>query len=225
MKAKTVGKIALLDLILTTTWIILTIVGMLKSGSMDTFDQILEYVSNQDPLFYTLNYLNAALLTVVTAILFVSIYLFLKDDDQTLATIGVIFIPIYGAFNLVVYLSQVTVIPVLLELRDSPQYESSVDVFLRLTIQLWPDSGIAFINVLGYAILAIPSILFGLVFIKQYQSLKFAGYLLIVSGILSLIGIFGSIFQISVLNLAVMLSGVFFLLFFIPFTLVMFSMD
>lgn len=145
---------------------------MLKTGPLVTFDQILDYISNQDPVFYTLNYINAILLTVVTVILFTSIHLFIKNENQTFATIGVIFIPIYGAFNLIAYLSQVTVIPVLLELRDFPAYKSSSKLLLGMLIHLWSDSVIASINILTYATLAIPSILFGMEFIKKYKSLK-----------------------------------------------------
>ncbi len=74
--------------------------------------------------------------------------------------------------NLFVYLSQVTVVPSLIALRQQPEYQAAVDVLLRQVIQQWPESGAAFFNGLAYAMLGIPSLVFGALMFRQTPPLK-----------------------------------------------------
>jgi hypothetical protein len=94
-----------------------------------------------DILLYA-TYTNATLVTVSAVMLFTALYLYYKPKAPQWSTIGVIFVPIYGAMNLVVYLFQVTVVPRLLQLHDMPEYQAFSQFLLRQTIQQWPDSAV-----------------------------------------------------------------------------------
>jgi len=63
--------------------------------------------------------------------------------------------------NLAVYLSQVTVVPRLFQLQATPEYQALSQFLLRQAIQQWPDSMVSIVNNLAYAILGVPSIIFG----------------------------------------------------------------
>lgn len=106
-------------------------------------------------------------LTLAAVALFAALYAWLKPIAPACAIIGLVFVPIYGVLNLVAYLSQVALVPALVALRADVEYVATADVLLRLTLQAWPASAMAFFNGLAYAILGIPSILFGFLLWRQ----------------------------------------------------------
>jgi hypothetical protein len=65
-----------------------------------------------------------------------ALYVLLRPVDPVWATIGVAFVPIYGAMNIAVYLSQVTVVPRLLELVASLEYQVLAAFALRLAVRV-----------------------------------------------------------------------------------------
>ena len=72
---------------------------------------ILYFITYQ--CLFTGNYINATLLTTVAIIFFVLIYDFLKFKYETLAMIGLFFIPLYGVLNIVFYSIQISIVPAL----------------------------------------------------------------------------------------------------------------
>lgn len=136
------------------------VVDMTSAGPMETFEQAVAYASRLHSLFYV-TYLNAALLTLVAVALFAALYAWLKPIAPGWAVIGLTFVPIYGVFNLAAYLSQVTLVPGLVTLRLDPHTTYMAEVLLRQTLLAWSESAGAFFNGLAYAILGIPSILYG----------------------------------------------------------------
>jgi hypothetical protein len=211
MQTKLIGYVSLLCLVLTVIWLALLITGMAGAGPLDTFERTLAYVKPLGVTFY-LTYLNAALITVMAVMLFALLYRAYQSAAPEWAITGLAFVPIYGAMNLCVYLSQVTVVPQLLQLQSMPEYQTLAPLLLRQTLQIWPYSAVATVNNLAYAVLGIPSLIFGGLMLKANPTLRFGGILLGLSGLASIAGFIGIVAQISWLSQGSLVGGVLFLL-------------
>jgi hypothetical protein len=212
VKTKTLGVISLVCLVGTAFWIVLMIAGMASAGPQDTFEQVLAYVSRLDILFY-LAYINAAFLVTVPAILLMTgLYNYCKSVLPAWSRLGAVFVPIYGTMNLFAYLSQISIVPALVHLRQTPDYEAICDVLLRLTIQQWPESAVTFFNGLAYAILGIPSIIFGIALSKHQRPQRIAGALLALNGVACILGIVGWLVGSDLLGSGTLIGGVLYLL-------------
>ncbi len=130
--------------------------------------------------------------------------------------VGLVFVPVYAVLNLFAYLSQITIVPSLIALRQQPEYQAAADVFLRQMIQQWPQSGVAFFNDLAYAVLGIPSIIFGILMFRNTSPLKLAGVLLALNGAAGILGVVGFLTRSNLLNMGTVAGGVLFLLALIP---------
>jgi hypothetical protein len=118
--SKLIAFLALACLVLTALWIALLIADMASAGPLETFEQVAAHASRLHGLFYA-TYLNAALLTLAAVAFFAALYAWLKPQAPDWAVIGMVFVPIYGALNLIAYLSQVTLVPALFDLRTDPR--------------------------------------------------------------------------------------------------------
>jgi hypothetical protein len=193
-------------------WLALMIAGMASAGPLDTFDQVVAYVSRLDALFYAA-YVNAAFLVTIPAILFMTaLGRRCRSVSDSAVELGAAFIPIYGALNLVCYLSQITVVPMLVELRRADGQQALADALLRMMIHQWPSSAVAFFNALAYGLLGIPSIIFGLALTKHDKPAKLGGVLLALSGVASIVGVVGMLIHSKALSLGVMIGGVLYVL-------------
>jgi hypothetical protein len=181
MKTRLLGSVSLLTLTLTLLWLVPFIAATASDGPVETVEQALANAAKLDALFY-LTYLNATLLTLAATALYTGLYRYCKPLSPDWAAYGVIFVPVYCAFNLVAYLSQVTVVPLLVALQHRPEHQAAADVVLRLLIQQWPGSAVGVFNNLAYALLGIPSIIFGILLRKGSMSLRLAGMLLALNG-------------------------------------------
>jgi hypothetical protein len=208
--SKLVVFLSLACLVLTALWVGLLIADMASAGPLETFEQVAAHASRLHGLFYA-TYLNAALLTLTAIAFFAALHAWLKSTAPDWALIGLVFVPIYGAFNLVAYLSQVTLVPALVTLRLDPQYTHTADALLRLTLQAWPGSTIAFFNGLAYGILGIPSILYGLLLWRCGGALGWGGRLLALNGAACILGAIGSLSGSALLTQGVMAGGFLFL--------------
>ena len=83
---------------------------------------------------------------------------------------------------------------------------------LRQVIQQWLDSAISIANNLAYAILGIPSIIFGVLMRKTSPVLRIGGNLLALSGIVCIAGFTGIVMQSAWLRLGSLAGGIFFLM-------------
>lgn len=211
MQTKLTGYVSLLCLVLTLAWLILLIVGMAGAGPLDTFERALAYVKPLSVMFY-LTYINAALITVVAVMLFALLYRLYQATAPEWAIIGLVFVPIYGVMNLCVYLSQVTLVPQLLQLQSMPEYQALAPLLLRQTLQIWPYSAVATVNNLAYAVLGIPSLIFGSLMLKAGPLLHIGAILLGLSGLASIAGFIGIVTQLSWLSQGSLIGGVLFLL-------------
>ena len=215
MKTKTIGWLSLGALVVSLTWLALLILSMSTAGRLDTFDQVLAYVSRQDTL-YTLTYANASLIPIIATALFASLYLYLQRSAPGWAFVGVIFIPVYTIFSLIAYVSQLSVVPTLLALYKDPQLQAGATLALRLTIQQWNGSAVWVFNNLAYAVLGIPSLIFGSLMYSLNQRLRWAGALLALNGISCILGMIGILARIPLLSGGSLLGGVLFILALIP---------
>ena len=202
---KTLGVIALICLVVTGMWLGLLITTTAMEGPIASREEALASAASLGPLHYV-TYVNAALITVTATMLFAGLAVVCWPVNKLWTAMASGFVPIYGLLNLFAYVSQITIVPRLAALRPA------VDPLLAQMVQAWPDSMVNVLNNLGYAVLGIPSIIFGVLLPRTERSLRAAGALLAASGAASLIGIIGIANGSEVLSLGSIVSGVLFLI-------------
>lgn len=217
MKPKTLGYISLITTVLVTLWIAVLIVDKATAGPMETFEQTLAVVSQQRWTF-TFNYANAVLFTIAATILMTGLYLYCKDAAPSWCFIGLVFIPVYSVLNLSMYLSQVTIVPSLLALYQTLEYESTAELLLRLTIHEWSGSAVSILNALAYAVLGIPSVIYGVILLKRGILMRVSAVLLILSAVADVVGLLGVIVGSPLLSIGTLLGGVIFVVLMYPLT-------
>jgi hypothetical protein len=211
------GILSLICLIVTAAWLALLIYTTVTRGAVESYAEALGHASALD-LLDVLTYVNAALITLTATMLFAGLYVVVRPQAPLWAAIGVVFVPIYGLLNLFAYLSQLTIVPRLAAL--GPTFEP----LLAQMIQAWPGSAVNVINNLGYAVLGMPSIIFGVLLRtgrrdsggRISNGLRWGGTLLALSGGASIVGIVGIAAQIPVLELGSIVGGVLFLAALVP---------
>jgi hypothetical protein len=216
MNYRLIGWLAIVTCIFSVLWLVLLIAGIITAGPLDTLDQAIAYAAHQRPLFI-LTYLNAALVTLACTALMVGLYRFARESIPIGGLIGLLFVPVYTTINLIVYLSQITVIPLVTrllveEMGSAGGAITSARLLLSLLLQAWPQSGMAFFNNLAYGILGIPSILFGMVLWRSSFPLRYGGGLLTLNGIACILGVVGLLTGSAFLSLGSLVGGVLFIL-------------
>lgn len=201
---------AILCLVFTVLWLILMIVSVSKTGSIITFEQAIDSVMNTGVLFY-LTYINAVFVTITATIFFVHLYYYCRSLNVEWSLIGFAFIPIYSILNLFVYFSQIAVVPRLISLMNTSEFHEAYKVFLGQFVQGWPGSIISVLNQLAYAVLGIPSIIFGLMLIKNKSISTLGGWFLAFNGVSCLIGVMGTAANNEVLAIGSVVGGTLFL--------------
>jgi hypothetical protein len=192
-------------LIQTIAWLICTIISMSQvQASWSNIDYI-KWVSKPD-IYFMANYVNATLLTFVDVILFSYLFSYLKSKEDGKWLVGMVFIPIYGALNVICYSIQISIVPAM---AQASLADNSMLNITQLLIQANPQSLVGYINGMAYAVLGIPSIIFGLGLYKNGKKLSAA--MLIVSGLSSIVGIIGYSLNSDLLTKGTMVGGVFFL--------------
>lgn len=210
MRSRPVAVLCLSCLTLTALWVALLIADMASAGPLETFDQVAAHASQLHVLFYA-TYLNAALLTVAVVAFFAALHVWLSPATLDWTVAGLIFVPIYGVLNLGSYLSQVTLVPALVAMRADPQFTVVADSLLRLSLQAWSGSIVAFFNGLAYAVLGIPSILYGVLLQRRGGALGWGGLLLALNGAACILGVIGVLIGSTLLAQGVMIGGILFL--------------
>lgn len=211
MTKRTPGYLALASLVLTLLWLILLINDQAGAGPLTTFEQVAEHARQAGRVTW-LSYINAALITMAVTMLFASLYSRYRHAAPVWSQIGLVFIPVYCTFNLAVYLLQVTTVPALL----AQPGDAVAEGLLRLLMQSWPASTVAFFNNLAYALLGIPSILYGALMVKEGGLMRLAGILLVANGVACILGLLGILFEVPVLSAGSLIGGVLFLLALFP---------
>jgi hypothetical protein len=216
MNYRLLGWLAIITLIFSVLWLVFLVAGIITAGPLDTLDQAIAYAAHQRVLF-VLTYLNAALVTLACTVFMVGLYRFVRESIPIGGLVGLLFVPVYTTINLVVYLSQIAVIPQVIrqyatEMGAAGGAMTSAKLLLSLLLQAWPQSGMAFFNNLAYGILGIPSILFGMVLWRSSFPLRYGGGLLTLNGVVCLLGVVGLLTGSAFLSLGSLVGGVLFIL-------------
>lgn len=204
------GWFALATAVLTMLWLVLLFYSLHLTGVADTFDQAVEHAIAHGWVFYV-GYANTILITIVAMLLFAGFYVYCRSVGPTWAVIGLVFVPVYGVLNLVVYVSQLTVVPPLLEQYQANGTEPAIELMLAMWLQGWTGSAVWTLNNLAYAVLGIPSIVFGILLGRQTPSLRIAGWFLAASGVASILGMAGIIIGHDLLSTGSVAGGALFL--------------
>ena len=218
------GTLALIVAASTLLFLVLFILGIARAGPMQTYDQVLAVTARQDALF-TLAYANVILLTIAATMFFAALYVYCRSASPSWSFIGAVFIPVYTVFNLIAYFSQISVVPRLLELMDSTENRAMAEFLLRQLIQQWPESAVSIYNNLAYAILGIPSIIFGIILYQRQPALRVGGVLLALNGVACIAGIVGIMLGSSLFSWGSIVGAVFFLLALMLFSWVFLRME
>lgn len=168
-------------------------------------ENFIEWVSSPTKA-YVINYLNVTVLTVGVVFLFAQFYMHLKDKLHRLSIGGLLFVPIYGVINLISYSIQISLVPALA--GNALDNVENIELVAQL-IQANPNSAIGFLNGLAYAILGIPSLIYGRLLIRE--SKKVTGYALVLNGIFCMLGVIGMVLESRILSLGVLVGGFLFL--------------
>jgi hypothetical protein len=225
MKTKWLGWISLATLISVTLWLVLLLWDMATAGPLETFQQVLAHVQKGDWKFLG-TYINAGVFTIFVIVLMGGLYIYCSSTLSGLSIVGLLFVPIYGTLNLIAYLSQISLVPALLESTSTPAVADIAYFLLEHTLQMLPGSTIAFFNNLAYAILGIPSVIYGWAFTTdQHRALRISGWLLILNGIVCILGFIGILFKAEYLSIGTILGGVIFWISLFPMTYVFLRRD
>ena len=204
---KWLGRLSIIALILTATWLVLLIVDIATIDPNETFEQMVSRLSRLDLKFYLI-YLTVGLLTLVVPFQMAALYQFCKPDlPDWLAISGLVFVPVYCGLNLFAYLSQISAIPFLLGLYQSAQNQQIAETLLKLLLQGYAGSMVEFFNNLAYALLGIPSIIYGFALTRQNNTFKAAGLILAANGIACILGIIGIAVQNPLLSWGSAIGG------------------
>jgi hypothetical protein len=193
-------------------WLTLFIAGMAISGPVETMSEAVESVVEPGAL-YTLTYLNAALVTLTATAFFGGLYLYCSPYAPVWSMAGLLFVPVYATLNLFAYLSQVTIVPMLV---DRVVASGEGILLLAQLVQQWPGSLANIVNNTGYAVLAVPSIVYGVMLMNARPPMRLGGIMLGLSGLASLIGLAGIMAKSVTLGAGSVVSGGLFLLALIP---------
>jgi hypothetical protein len=225
MKTRWLGWISLLTLISVTLWLMLLIWDMATAGPLETFPQVLAHVQ-QDNWIFPVTYMNAAVFTIFVTALMAGLYVYCSSTLPELSIVGMVFVPVYSTLNLIAYLSQITLVPALLESTSVPAIADTAYLLLEHTLQILPGSTVAFFNNLAYAILGIPSMLFGwTITTDQNRTLMMSGWLLILNGIACILGFIGVLINIDFLSFGTILGGAIFWLSLFPMSYIFLRRD
>ncbi len=204
--ARSLLYICLIAFLLTTAWAILLIVDMAGAGPLDTFQQILAHVSRLSPLYYIV-YINAVLVTLAVTALLAGLYVRLRHREPLWASIALAFVPVYTGLNLAVYMMQITIVPGLLRLQVDGDSGAMATWALRLLIHLAPGSLAEFVNILAYAVLGIPSVVFGALLWGRSRMWSGAAALLILSAVADVVALLGLVVESQLLIMGVLVGG------------------
>jgi len=207
MKTRVLGIFIWIVIFTTAIWMTLIILRQLSLPPVETLADQVAAIESQYGLF-VINYVDAALITLFSVAMFASFYVYFHRQAPVWAAIALAFVPMYGLTNMLVYLSQVFVVPGLLVQYHNPQTAATAGMLLEQFIHEWPGSAAAFANGLAYAMLGIPSLIVGILLSHQLKvGIRMGGILMVLSGILSILALIGMGFNSPILMSMILISG------------------
>lgn len=118
---------------------------------------------------------------------------------------------VYSVLNLIIYLSQVLIIPRLATLYQVEKYRLAAELLLRLSIQQLPSSAVYTLNNLAYAILGIPSIIYGTMLFRERGWKRISGLFMSLNGIACIVRMVGIVLGNRLLGQGSLVGGILFL--------------
>ncbi len=206
MNFKFLSIISCILFVILIIWIVLMIITMAPIQSDWGPEEFVYFVASQGKLF-TLSYLNAGIITILVVFLFAALYYNYRDINPPLALAGILLIPVYAVMNFIVYFSQIIIVPIILSALDPADFSMT---YTAQWLQCNFHSPIAVINGLAYAILGIPSIIFGWLIHTKNQGYRWAAYLLMFNALSCILGIVGYITSNRILSMGTVLGGIIF---------------
>lgn len=195
---------ALILLLQTILWIVFMGISTAEVEPEWTGMDYLDWAADRG-IPYLINYVNVSLLTLAVVFFYTILYIYLRDGAELLATTGYVFIPVYGLMNLLAYSIQISVVP---EMAAGAIASGESIRLVSQLIQVNPGSLVGFINGLAYALLGIPSILFGILLYRR--SKKLTGMFLSLNGVFCILGIAGYLMESQILASGVVIGGIVF---------------
>jgi hypothetical protein len=196
MKSKSLSLLVSANLALLVAWLGILIAQNMLRAPVTDFAAAIAFAREGHWLFYRLTYINAVLFTLTGVAVYAGLYGLLRDRYPIGAAIGFVFVPIYGILALAAYLSQLVLVPRLLDLYSQPEFQTTADLLLRQLLQLAPDSALIYFDQFSYAVVGVSALLFGLMLMREGPPYRLAGLLLGLSGLTGpfvALGIFAAI--------------------------------
>ena len=198
--------------ILLVLLILWGIIAPISIAEIEQYQSRIEFVQflTSASLIYHLNYLIATLLTFFIVAFFTILFLESKADFPLLSHIGFIFVPVYAVINIIIYSSQISIVPDIARYINL-QGNALLDHWVFQMIQSTYGTIFSKINAFAYAILGIPSICFGLTLCKKSRMGKIASFFLIINAVLCILGFVGLGIGNKLLSSGVMIGGFIFI--------------
>jgi hypothetical protein len=198
-------------LVFNCMWLVLMILSVAKRGSINSLHEAVKSVAKLDLLFH-LSYINAIFVTVSAAVFLVFLYSQCSKYDHEWSLAGLVFIPPYLAINLFVYFSQISIVPILQKLAEVECDREMYIELLGMFVQGWQKSAVSVFNQLAYAVMGIPSIIFGVIMVGKKIISQAGGWSLIINGALCIIGAAGLVVQNNMMISATTAGGAVFII-------------
>ena len=197
---------SILLFIMTTIWVVLTVISMSGTDPGWSDGDYVVWVADPD-IYFSLNYINVTLLTLIVMLLYLYLFNYLKALNRRLALAVLLLVPVYGALNLFSYSIQIFLVPGLAHAALEQQGDLT---HVSTLVQANSNSMVGLLNGIAYAVLGIPSIVYGFLLFRSYR--KYSGIFLLLNGVLCLVGLLGYLTDLSLLSMGVMVGGIFFLI-------------
>ncbi|MFC1725273.1 DUF4386 family protein [candidate division KSB1 bacterium] len=209
MDAKFIGKISLATIIFLLVWILFGILFPGSDGQIETVEDLVNQ-RTADQLNQKFNFLFSFILNFLLVALYVSLYLYFKNRAPEWCAIGFVFIPAFAVFAVAVFSLSAFLVPYLLELYKNPEYQSLISGILKTMLHGEVNPAREFLSI-PFIFLSIPTMIFGILLLKERIILKFAGILIIVSGIEYLSNLIAIFERNVILNTIGMIGGLSFM--------------
>jgi hypothetical protein len=211
MRSRYISHTSIILTVLTVAWLVCLALLIRKQGvPVEVLDDAYRLVKNGGALFY-ITYLNVVVLTLFVVILFGLLYMHFRESHPVGSLLGILFVPVYASYNLLVYFSQISFARRIILMYDGIVDQGVMEVFAGQLLQMWGNSGIAFVNNYAYAILGIPSVIFGWMMYRMNLAGKITGVLLMLNALACFLGSAGMVIGNRVLSYGSVAGGVLFL--------------
>lgn len=176
----------LVDLVSLLGWMAIMIAITVTGRVPENHQEALAFATEQHWLYYRFSYANAVVYTLLNALVYAGLYAMLKNDGPGWAEMGIILLPVVAFLNLFSYLSQLVLIPRLLELAAMPDMASGASALLHQLIQMSPEGSLGYFDQFGYFMLSVPALVFGGLLYRRGKPFRVGGGLLALSGVATL---------------------------------------